>query len=89
MENGTPAIGPRPSEAAAAFEAALRRRVLYPSSAWLPVASVAMARALRESGDTARSLAAYDAFIESWKGADPDAALLTAARRERAAIRPR
>jgi len=53
------------------------------------VARLGLARALRESGDTGRSLAAYEAFLDSLKDADPDAPLLAVARRERAAVIPR
>ncbi len=75
----------RPANAAAAFEEIFHFRALYPSSPWLAFARLGLARSLRETGDTARSLAAYDAFLQSWADADPDAPLLAAARRERAA----
>ena len=75
----------RPSDAAAAFDELIRFRVIA-LGPWMPIARLGLARALRDSGDAARSLAAYDAFLESWKDADPDAPLLIAARRERAAI---
>ncbi|MCX6553346.1 MAG: tetratricopeptide repeat protein, partial [Acidobacteria bacterium] len=79
----------RPGNAAAAFGDLVRLRALQPVSPWVPFARLSRARALRESGDPAESLAAYDAFLESWKGADSDAPILVAARRERAAIAPR
>jgi hypothetical protein len=44
------------------------------------------ADALRDSGDTTGSLAAYDAFLASWKDADADHPLLAAARRERSGL---
>ncbi len=77
------------AEAADAFEQLASLRALVPASPWVPYARLGLARALRESGETTRSVAAYDAFLESWKGADPDARLLAAARRERAALSPR
>jgi eukaryotic-like serine/threonine-protein kinase len=76
----------RPADAAAAFEETLRLRAVEPSSPWLAFAQLGLARALRESGDAVGSAAAYQTFLESWKGADPDAPLLKIARRERAAI---
>ncbi len=76
----------QPSDAAAAFEQAIRLRAISPASPWVPVARLGLARALRESGDVSRSLAAYDAFLESWKDADADAPLLAVGRRERAAV---
>ena len=75
----------RPTEAAKAFEELIRLRVLAFGS-WVPVARLGLARALRESGDTARSLAAYDLFLDSWKTADSNAPLLKAARQERASV---
>jgi DNA-binding winged helix-turn-helix (wHTH) protein/tetratricopeptide (TPR) repeat protein len=79
----------RPAEAAAAFEELVGLRSIGPSSPWVPFAQLGLARALRESGQTAKSLAAYDAFLASWKNADTDAPLLAIARRERAAAAPR
>jgi hypothetical protein len=81
--------GHRSSEAIGALANLLSRRVLYPVSPWVPYARVALARALLESGDTARGLAAYDDFLASWKGADADAPLLNVVRRERAAVAAR
>ncbi len=76
----------RPSEAAAAFDQLIRLRAIDPASPWLAVARLGLARALRDSGDTVRSLAAYEDFLTSWKDADAGAPLLMAARRERSAI---
>jgi len=75
-----------PKQAASAFERLIDLRTLRPESPWVPFARLSLARTLKESGDTVRSAAAYDAFLESWKDADADAPLLVAARRERAAI---
>jgi hypothetical protein len=75
----------RPSEAVPPLERLIRMRVLYPASPWVPFARLALARALYESGDTARSAAAYDELLESWKDADRDAPLLKVTRRARAA----
>ena len=76
----------RPSNAAVAFRELIQLRALEPTSPWVAFAPLGLARALSESGDKAGSLAAYNAFLESWKDADRDAALLAVARRERAAI---
>jgi eukaryotic-like serine/threonine-protein kinase len=76
----------RSSDAAAACDDLVALRAISPASPWVPFARLARARALLESGDAAGSRTAYDAFLESWKDADPDAPLLRAARRERAAL---
>jgi hypothetical protein len=76
----------RSPDAVTAFDAVINLRAVEPASPWVAFARLGLARALGESGDQARSLAAYDAFLESWKDADPDAPLLTVARRERAAV---
>ena len=76
----------RPAEAVAAFDQTLRLRSLS-WGPWQVFARVGLARAYRESGDTARSLAAYDAFLESWKDADPDVPLLKVVERERKRVR--
>ena len=73
-------------QAAAAFERLVALRALVPASPWVPFARLGLARALGQAGDTARSVAVYDAFLASWKDADADAPLAIAARRERAAI---
>lgn len=79
----------RPAQAAAAYQELLRLRGVAPVSPWVAVARLGLARALRESGDLKGSRAAYEALIESMKGADADAPLLVAARRERDAVENR
>jgi DNA-binding winged helix-turn-helix (wHTH) protein/tetratricopeptide (TPR) repeat protein len=79
----------RPKDSAAAFDMLIGLRAVEPASPWVAFAQLGRARALRASGDAAGSLAAYDAFLESWKDADPDAPLLKVARGERAAIAQR
>ena len=59
----------RPADAAAAFEDVVRIRPIA-SGPWLVVSRLGLARALRDSGDRTRSLAAYDVLLESWKDAD-------------------
>ena len=51
-----------------------------------PVVRLQLARALAKSGDVAAAAAEYDRFLALWKDADPDAAPLIEARRERAAL---
>jgi DNA-binding winged helix-turn-helix (wHTH) protein/tetratricopeptide (TPR) repeat protein len=79
----------RPSNAAAAFRDLIQLRAIEPSSPWIAFARLGLARALGKSGDKPASLAAYDAFLESWKEADRAAPLLDVARRERAAVQVR
>ncbi len=76
----------RPADAAAAFEELIRLRALQPASPWVPFARLGLARALQASADVARSVAAYDSFLDSWKVGDPDAPLLQIARQERAVL---
>jgi eukaryotic-like serine/threonine-protein kinase len=49
-------------------------------------AHVLLARALAGAGRTAEARAAYEAFFEFWKAADPDVPLLVAARAEHARL---
>ncbi len=79
----------RPAKAVALFRDLTELRAIEPASPWAAFAPLGLARALRESGDVSGSLAAYDAFLESWKEADADAPLLGVARRERAALAER
>jgi DNA-binding winged helix-turn-helix (wHTH) protein/tetratricopeptide (TPR) repeat protein len=75
------------AEAASTFQDLLNHRGVAAMSPWVPFSQLGLARALRDAGEIEKSLAAYDAFLESWKDADADATLLLAARRERAALR--
>lgn len=79
----------RPRDAAATFNDLLRLRTVLPTSPWVPYARLGLARALCEAGDVSASRTAYDSFLEAMSSADPDAPLLVAARRERAALRVR
>ena len=76
----------RPASAATAFSDLIRLHAIEPASPWVAFARLGRARALRDSGDTAGSLEAYDTFLDFWKEADAEAPLLAAARRERAAV---
>jgi len=75
----------RPAEAVAAFDQTLQLRSLS-WGPWQVFARVGLARAYRETGDTARSLAAYDALLGAWKDADPDVPLVKVVERERKAV---
>jgi DNA-binding winged helix-turn-helix (wHTH) protein/tetratricopeptide (TPR) repeat protein len=76
----------QPAQAATTFREIVRLRGVAPMSPWVPFARLGLARALAAAGDVNASVAAYDAFLESWKNADADMGLLSAARQERAAI---
>jgi hypothetical protein len=76
----------RPKEAAATFERLIQDRAIDPTAPWVGIAQLGRARALRAAGDLAGSATAYAAFLDAWKGADPDAPLLAAAKREHAAL---
>ncbi len=76
----------RPAEAAATFARLTDLRAIEPTGPWVALATLERARALRDAGDRAASLSAYEAFLASWAGADADAPPLTAARREYAAL---
>jgi DNA-binding winged helix-turn-helix (wHTH) protein/tetratricopeptide (TPR) repeat protein len=76
----------RPAEAAVTFARLTDLRAIEPTAPWVALAVLERARALREADDRAGSLAAYDAFLANWAGADADAPPLIAARREREAL---
>ena len=52
-----------------------------------PAALIDLARARVAAADTAGAKAAYDQFLDLWKGADADLPLLLEARKERAALK--
>jgi eukaryotic-like serine/threonine-protein kinase len=74
----------RPADAADAFGELIRLRTVA-FGPWAAVARLGQARAFRDAGDAQRSLAAYDAFLESWKNAD-QLPLLKTAQQERKAL---
>jgi short subunit fatty acids transporter len=49
-------------------------------------AQLGLARAYAMSGDKADAKKAYEAFFATWKNADPDLAMLQAAKKEYAAL---
>jgi eukaryotic-like serine/threonine-protein kinase len=77
----------RPAEAVEAFGELVRLRAVA-FGPWVAVARLGQARAFRDAGDTQRSLAAYDAFLEWWENAD-QVPLLKAAQQERKALAAR
>ncbi len=77
------------AEAASAFQVILDNRGIMPYSVFYPLALLGQARAHAALGQTAESLQRYDAFLDLWKDADADQALLSRARREAGALRGR
>jgi len=69
-------------EAAAEFQRMLDHPGLVLADPTGPAARVQLARALRDSGDTAKAKAAYQDFLALWKDADPDIPLLQQAKAE-------
>ena len=72
----------KPREAAAEFQRMLDHPGLLLADPIGPAARVQMARALRDSGQTAAAKAAYQAFLDLWKDADQEIPLLQQARTE-------
>jgi len=81
-----------PSHAASAFQSALRSRggsfvvavaAIPPSYAQ---AQLGLARAYAMAGDKANAKKAYEAFLLTWKDADPDLPMLVAGKKEYAAL---
>jgi eukaryotic-like serine/threonine-protein kinase len=77
----------RPGDAVAAYRDLESLRLVLPLSPWVACGQLGLAGALREAGDVEASRAAYDAVLDWMKGADEDAPILIAARRERAALK--
>ena len=68
--------------AAAEFQKIIDRRSVSPLSPYCALAPLNLARARARSGDLTAARTAYEAFLKNWAAADPDAALLTDAKRE-------
>lgn len=73
-------------EAALAFQVIIENRGVVAYSVFYPLALLGQARAYAALGQSAASLQRYEAFLDLWKGGDPDLALLRAASREAAAL---
>jgi len=71
-----------PSEAAAAFQTIVDHPGLVLNDPIGPMARLQLARALSDSGDRAKSAAAYDDLVTLWKAADPDIPILKQAKAE-------
>jgi eukaryotic-like serine/threonine-protein kinase len=73
----------RPRESADAFGEFIRLRAVS-FAPWIPVALLGRARALRDLGDTAGSIEAYDALLKWWEKSDASRMLQTAQQERRA-----
>ncbi len=71
------------------FQRILDHRGSDPFSPFHAAAPLGLARAFAMIGDEARSLQAYDLFLDAWADADPDVPLLRQARDERARLERR
>jgi serine/threonine protein kinase/tetratricopeptide (TPR) repeat protein len=76
----------RAQEAVPEFNAILARPGVNPLSPLMVVAQVGVARGYAMEGDTANARAAYEAFFNNWKNADPDIPLLKQAKAEYAKL---
>ena len=72
----------RPPEAAAEFQKMLDHPGLLLADPIGPAARLQLARALRDSGETAKAKGAYSDFLALWTDADPDIPLLKQAKTE-------
>ena len=73
-------------EAAAEFQRMLDHPGLLLADPIGPAARLQLARALRDSGETARAKAVYSEFLSLWKDAEPDIPLLLQAKTEFAGL---
>lgn len=76
----------KPREAAAEFQRMLDHPGLLLADPIGPAARLQLARAVRDSGETAKAKAVYREFLTLWKDADPDIPLLTQAKAELARL---
>ena len=72
----------RGAEATIEFQYILDHRGQAPSSVLYPLAHLGLARAAKLSGNAAESRKSYERFLDLWKDADPDLAILIEARKE-------
>ncbi|MEO7143801.1 MAG: hypothetical protein ABI165_09905, partial [Bryobacteraceae bacterium] len=72
----------KPREAAAEFQRMLDHPGLLLADPIGPAARLQLARALRDSGETAKAKAVYSEFLTLWKDADPDIPLFKQAKTE-------
>jgi hypothetical protein len=76
------------AEAAREYARILEHRGVDPFAPVVPLAHLGIARAKARGGDLAGSRTTYEELFATWKHADPDFPLLTAARAEYARLRP-
>ncbi len=69
-------------EAAAQFQKILDNRGVVTTDIYWPLARLGLARALAQTGDIEKSLAAYREFLTLWKNADPELRILKKATAE-------
>jgi predicted Zn-dependent protease len=69
-------------EAADQFRKILDNRGVMTTDVYWPLAQVGLARAYKETGDTAKSLGQYREFLACWKNADADLRILKKAKGE-------
>jgi tetratricopeptide (TPR) repeat protein len=80
-------VGGNAAAAVADFKRIVDAPPLGPAGTVYSSALIGLARARVAAGDTAGARAAYDQFLDLWKDADADLALLAEARRERNALK--
>jgi len=76
----------RSAEAAVEFQTIVDRPAVVVSDPVGAIARWQFARSLALSGNRVRAISAYRGFLELWKDADPNVALLHRARREFSAL---
>lgn len=74
-------------EAAGEFQKLLTQRGWEPASVFYPLSELGLARAYAQLGDAAEARKHYQALFKFWREADADLPVLTAAKREFAALR--
>jgi eukaryotic-like serine/threonine-protein kinase len=77
----------QPAEATAEFQKILDHRSIVLADPVGAMARLQLGRALTASGDTVKAKAAYEGFLNLWKGADADIPILKQARAEYASLR--
>jgi eukaryotic-like serine/threonine-protein kinase len=74
------------NRAASEFQKFIDHRGLVRNSPWGSLARLGLARAYALQGDTVKAQAAYEQFLTTWKGADPDIPILIQAKAEYAKL---
>jgi tetratricopeptide (TPR) repeat protein len=76
----------RAADAASEFSQILSHAGEAPLSILYPLAQLGLARATSQTGDRSNAIKAYQGFLNTWKGADPDLPILESARAEYAKL---